>query len=188
MLPFFIHNMRLLKNCYFATSGFRQSKPFLRIVYSNYTLPILVILLFFLSACKEQQIIFPPVMDAQTRGYCGSCHMAFQASMLPAASWRRMMKELDDHFKEKIELKPAVSKHITEYLVANAGDSKAAGEAGRMALKGLSQNSTMQRITNTPYFIDEHRFLKNRILEEWVDSVANCTACHVGAWVGDYKE
>ena len=145
-------------------------------------------IVFTNSACLEEQLIFPAVMYAHTRGYCGSCHMAFQPSMLPAASWRLMMKELDNHFKEKVDLKPAVIMHISEYLEVNAGDSEAAGEAGRIALKGLSSDASLQRISNTPYFEDEHRFLNNRILDEWVDSVANCTACHVGAWVGDYKE
>ena len=114
--------------------------------------------------------------------------MAYQASMLPAASWRLMMKELDNHFKEKVELKPAAITHISEYLELNAGDKQAAGETGQVALQGLGQNANLQRISNTPYFKDEHRFLKNRILDDWVGSIANCTACHVGAWVGDYKE
>ncbi len=108
--------------------------------------------------------------------------------MLPAASWRRMMEELNNHFKENIQLKPTVIKHITGYLVSNSGDSAAAGAAGRIALRGLRPNADLQRITETPYFKDEHGFLANRVLEEWVGSVANCTACHVGAWVGDYKE
>jgi hypothetical protein len=72
--------------------------------------------------------------------------------------------------------------------VANAGDTKTAGEVGRVALLGLEENSSLKRITITPYFKDEHRFLNNRILDDWVGSLANCTACHVGAWVGDYRE
>lgn len=140
------------------------------------------------TACNQQQILFPPVMDFQTRGYCGNCHMAYQPSMLPAASWRVMMAGLDDHFEEKVVLKPGAIKHIEAYLVGNAGDTEAAGEAGRLALQGLAENTTLQRITATPYFKKEHRFLENRILEEWVGSVANCSACHVGAWVGDYKQ
>ena len=188
MAPFFNFYMRLYIYNYFKLHRLRYTHSGLKFSHYYISMPVLAVIVFALSACKEDQIIFPPVMDAQTRGYCGSCHMAFQPSMLPAASWRLMMKELDDHFKEKVQLKPAVNKHITDYLVANAGDSKLAGEAGSIALKGLSQNSTMQRITDTPYFKEEHSFLKNRILEEWVDSVANCTACHVGAWVGDYKE
>ena len=148
----------------------------------------LTICLFNMLGCKDRQLIFPPVMDAQTRGYCGSCHMAFQPSMLPAASWRLMMKSLDDHFKEVVELKASTSHHITQYLVANAGDNPASGEAGEIALQGLDKNANLQRITNTPYFKKEHRSLDNRILDDWVGSIANCTVCHVGAWVGDYGE
>ena len=159
-----------------------------RLNFSLLFLLLLMGILFFISGCKQKQIFFPPVMDAQTRGYCGSCHMAFQASMLPTASWRLMMKTLDDHFKEQVQLKPETVKHIENYLAANAGDNKTSGEAGRIALQGLDKNADLQRITNTPYFIKEHRFLENRILDDWVGSLANCPACHVGAWVGDYIE
>jgi len=82
------------------------------------------------------------------------------------------MQELDDHFKEQVKMKPAAIAQVSEYLVANAGDTK----------------TSLQRITNTPYFKEEHRFLNNRILDDWVGTLANCTACHVGAWVGDYRE
>lgn len=98
------------------------------------------------------------------------------------------MQELDDHFKEQVKMKPSAVAQVSDYLVANAGDTNIAGEAGRVALQGLEENSSLQRITNTPYFKDEHRFLNNRILDDWVSSLANCTACHVGAWVGDYRE
>jgi hypothetical protein len=113
--------------------------------------------------------------------------MAYQPSMLPAASWRVMMDTLDDHFDEKVALKPAALTHIRAYLVANAGDTEVAGEAGRIALEGLDKGANLQRISAAPYFKREHRFLENRILDGWVGSAANCTACHVGAWVGDYK-
>jgi len=126
-------------------------------------------------------------MDAKTRGYCGSCHMAYQPSMLPAGSWSLMMDGLDDHFDEKITLKQDIKKHISNYHVANAGDSAVAGKAGQLALNGLRPNKNPQRITDTPYFKQEHHFMENRILDEWVGSAANCPVCHVGAWVGDYR-
>ena len=148
---------------------------------------ILVMSTLLITACKEKAVIFPAVMHAPTRGYCGSCHMAYQPSMLPAASWRVMMERLDDHFDEKISLKATAKKDITRYLIANAGDVEKIGDPGRIALDGLQKNARLQRITQTPYFLKEHRFLENRILEEWVGSVANCPACHVGAWVGDYR-
>lgn len=138
------------------------------------------------TACTDKQIIFPPVMDAETRGYCGSCHMAFQPAMLPTASWRLLMSSLDDHFNEKVIIKADRLKHITKYHLANAADSKAAGKAGQIALNGLRKDASPLRITDTPYFKTEHNFLENRILGDWVGSAANCPVCHVGAWVGDY--
>ncbi|WP_455210861.1 hypothetical protein [Kaarinaea lacus] len=158
--------------------------PYFHYIRFNIAFLMLVI---GMVACKDQHLLFPPVMDSQTRGYCGTCHMAYQPSMLPAASWRRMMNELNDHFDEKVTLSPSALKHISAYLLANAGDTDAAGEAGQIALEGLQKNSNLQRISAAPYFKREHRFLENRILDDWVGSVANCTACHVGAWVGDYK-
>lgn len=148
--------------------------------------PILLLPVFAFTACTGEQIIFPPVTDAETRGYCGSCHMAYQASMLPAGSWRLIMDGLDDHFDDKVKLKPETIKHITNYHVVNAGDGYAAGKAGQIALKGLRKDATPLRITDTPYFKQEHNFLENRILGDWVGSAANCPVCHVGAWVGDY--
>jgi hypothetical protein len=147
---------------------------------------ILLMQVFTFSACTSEQTIFPPVMDAETRGYCGSCHMAYQPSMLPAGSWRLIMDGLDDHFNEKVTLKPDTIKNITDYHVANAGDGNTAGKAGQIALKGLPKDASLLRITDTPYFKQEHNFLENRILGEWVGSAANCPVCHVGAWVGDY--
>jgi hypothetical protein len=96
------------------------------------------------------------------------------------------MSSLDEHFNEKVVLKADIVEHITAYHVANAGDSKAAGKAGQIALQGLRKDARPLRITDTPYFKQEHNFLENRILGDWVGSAANCTACHVGAWVGDY--
>lgn len=97
-----------------------------------------------------------------------------------------MMDGLDDHFDEKIILKQDTKRHIRNYHVANAGDRDGAGKAGQLALLGLRPNKNPQRITDTPYFKQEHHFLDNRILDEWVGSAANCPVCHVGAWVGDY--
>jgi len=113
--------------------------------------------------------------------------MTYQPSMLPAASWDRMMNQLDEHFDKKVTLKDATITHVRNYLVANAGDTKAAGIAGQTALEGLGKTARLLRITNTPYFKRKHLSLENRIVDEWVGSLANCTACHVGAWVGDYK-
>ena len=149
--------------------------------------PFLLISVILLTGCSSEQVIFPPVTDAKVRGYCGTCHMAYQPSMLPAASWRLMMNSLTDHFDELISLKPVMQQHITDYHVANAGDKDVAGQAGQIALQGLRADAKPLRITDTPYFKQEHSFLENRILGEWVGSPVNCPVCHLGAWVGDYR-
>lgn len=149
--------------------------------------PLLLISVLLLAACSREGLIFPPVTDAKVRGYCGSCHMAYQPSMLPAASWRLIMHSLDDHFDDSVSLKPEMQQHITTYHVANAGDSEAAGRAGQIALRGLRADAKPLRLTDTPYFKQEHHFLENRILGDWVGSPANCPVCHLGAWVGDYQ-
>ena len=40
---------------------------------------------------------FPPVADPLVKEECGSCHLAFAPSMLPASSWQRMMADLVKH-------------------------------------------------------------------------------------------
>ena len=152
----------------------------------NLSLVSLVTMLTSIS-CSDPQVIFPPVMDAKTRAYCGSCHMAYQPSMLPTGSWRLIMENLDDHFDEKIELKSDLFQSISQYHVSNAGDKITAGVAGQIALQGLDPNKNPLRITDTPYFKQEHNFLENKVLDDWVGSAANCPVCHVGAWVGDYR-
>lgn len=61
-----------------------------------------------------------PVTHAPTRKECGECHMAFQPGLLPAASWKRIMDGLNDHFGEKATLAPDVAADIRAYLTRNA--------------------------------------------------------------------
>lgn len=41
---------------------------------------------------------FPPVADPLVQSECGSCHLAFAPSMLPARSWQALMGGLQNHF------------------------------------------------------------------------------------------
>jgi hypothetical protein len=59
---------------------------------------------------------FPPVGDPVVKEECGSCHLAFPPSMLPASSWKRMMGELTNHFGDDASVDPATARHITNYL------------------------------------------------------------------------
>ena len=122
---------------------------------------------------------FAPVADPVVKEECGSCHLAFAPSMLPARSWQRMMGELDNHFGDNASLDAATAEKITSYLVANAGD--AGGQRYSRAAP--------QRITELPKWVSEHRKVPDW---EWrhkeVRTKANCVACHTAAEQGSYDE
>ena len=131
---------------------------------------------------------YPPVVDPVVKEECGSCHLAFPASMLPTSSWKRMMAELDNHFGDNAVVDPEIAQKITAYLVANAGD--AAGQRhGAKLLRGVDPASAPQRITELPKWVHEHRKVADW---EWrkkdVRSKANCAACHADAELGYYQD
>lgn len=131
---------------------------------------------------------FPPVQDARTLSECGSCHFAYPAALLPAASWQKMMRELDRHFGSDASLDPASTAAITRYLVEHAGDT--GGSAwGRKMLRGLPADAVPERITQLPRWERKHRKVPAR---DWnkkeVGSKANCPACHKGAEKGYFED
>jgi len=131
---------------------------------------------------------FPPVTDPLTLEECGGCHLAFPPSMLPAASWQKMMTELDRHFGEDASLDADTTASITRYLVANAGD-RDGRPYGERLLRGLAPGAAPQRITELPRWVREHRKVAER---DWtskdVGSKANCIACHVDADKGYFED
>lgn len=131
---------------------------------------------------------YPPVSDPVVKEECGSCHLAFPASMLPAFSWQRMMNELDNHFGDNAAVDPAIAKKITTYLVANAGDTSRQVHGGKL-LRGVDPAGAPQRITALPKWVREHRKVPDW---EWrhkdVRSKANCAACHADAESGYYED
>lgn len=131
---------------------------------------------------------YPPVVDPVVKEECGSCHLAFPASMLPADSWKRMLGELDKHFGDNATVDPAIAQKISTYLLANAADT-GGQRYGAKLLRGVAPASAPQRITQLPKWVREHREVPNH---EWlhkeVRSKANCTACHTDAERGFYED
>lgn len=122
------------------------------------------------------------------REQCGSCHFAYPAGLLPAASWERIMGNLADHFGENAELPAADTAELTAYLSANAADSGAA--VGRSVAFARSADGAPLRITETAYFQREHRELPRRAVQDnpQVGSFSNCNACHTRAAEGSFNE
>lgn len=131
---------------------------------------------------------FAPVADPVVKEECGSCHLAFAPSMLPARSWQRMMGNLKDHFGDDASVDPKVAAAIKDYLVTHAGDQGGA-RYGDKLLRGVSAANAPLRITELPKWIREHRKVPDW---EWrhkdVRTRANCTACHADAELGYYDD
>ncbi|MFA7291498.1 MAG: diheme cytochrome c [Rhodocyclaceae bacterium] len=131
---------------------------------------------------------YPPVADPVVKEECGSCHLAFAPSMLPARSWKRMMGDLKNHFGDDASVDAETTAKITAYLVANAADTGGQRYSEKL-LRGVSATSAPLRITELPKWVKEHRKVPDW---EWkhkdVRTRANCTACHVDAERGYYDE
>ena len=131
---------------------------------------------------------YPPVSDAAVKAECGSCHLAFPASMLPARSWDEMMGDLKNHFGDDASVDAATAEKITRYLTENAGDT-GGQRYGRRLLSGVSSQNAPLRITELPKWVREHREVS---AAEWkskdVGSKANCVACHADAERGYYED
>ena len=131
---------------------------------------------------------FPPLADPVAKEECGSCHIAFPPSMLPASSWKRMLGDLKNHFGDDATVDPAVAARIAEYLADNAADT-GGRRYGDKLLRGVSTSSAPLRITALPKWVKEHRKVPDW---EWkhkdVRTRANCAACHADAERGYYDE
>jgi hypothetical protein len=131
---------------------------------------------------------FAPVSDPVVKEECGSCHLPFAPSMLPASSWQRMMGDLSNHFGDDASLDAPTARKITDYLVANAADTGGQRYGGKL-LRGVSTESAPLRITELPRWVREHRKVT---VAEWqhkdVRTKANCAACHTDAERGYYDE
>lgn len=107
---------------------------------------------------------------------CGSCHVPYPARLLPAESWRALLRGLDRHFGSDASLEPETAKAIAAYLERNAGPARGGGPA-------------ILRITETRWFRHEHDEVPARVWKEpAIGSPARCEACHTGAERGSYAE
>ena len=109
---------------------------------------------------------------------CASCHVAYPPTLMPAASWSRILSNLPKHFGTDASLDPASLKTITTWVQAHAG-----------TYRRVSEEPPQDRITRTVWFERKHREVSPA---NWklpaVKSAANCGACHTKAESGDFNE
>jgi hypothetical protein len=117
---------------------------------------------------------YRPIRDEIVKKECGACHLAFQPGLLPARSWKAIMGGLGDHFGEDASLDEKTARHISDYLVRNAGRDRRAGAP--------------LRITELRWFVHEHKREVSAKARKRAGTMANCTACHRGADKGYYDD
>ena len=109
---------------------------------------------------------------------CAACHVAYPPTLMPAASWTRIMGNLPKHFGTDASLDLATAKELSGWIIANAG-----------TYKRVSEEPPHDRITRTVWFDRKHREVSSATWKlAAVKSAANCGACHTKADTGDFNE
>ncbi len=136
----------------------------------------------------DEGVRVPAINHVATLKECGECHLAFPPQMLPARSWGKLMGDLANHFGENATLDQAVRDDIAAYLAQHAADAPGATGAAKF-INGLAADTTPLRITETPYWKQEHdEIAAARYKDPKIKSKANCTACHRTADKGEFLE
>lgn len=126
------------------------------------------------------------ITDQLTKTECGACHFAYPASMLPEASWRKIMSGLEDHFGEDASLESEAIQDITEYLVSKAADTK---PQFSKYLRGIDARNPPVRITETEFWIGKHFAISKEYLQSGLAGLkAVCIVCHLRAEDGYYEK
>ena len=120
--------------------------------------------------------VLPAHVDAKWQAECSSCHLAYPPGLLPAASWKKVMSGLNQHFGTDASLSSQDTQEITAFLEKNASNR-------------WSANSAPLRITDSQWFKSKHREMGAAIWQRVaIKSPGNCSACHSGAGKGDFDE
>jgi hypothetical protein len=128
-----------------------------------------------------------PVNNPTYSENCGSCHFVYQPGLLPAASWNKILNDLETHFGEPVDIDQNYLKIIAEYLRANAADSSPTEKSVKI-MKSLGKQIPL-RITEIPYIQKKHHEITQDILaRKSIGSLSNCSVCHKTAEKGFYDD
>jgi hypothetical protein len=109
---------------------------------------------------------------------CTACHTAYPPSMLPAKSWQRIMKGLDQHYGSDASLDAKTVAEIGQWLQTHAG-----------TYKRVSEEPPQDRLTKSVWFERKHRKIEPAVWQlPSVKSAANCAACHTGTEQGVFDD
>ena len=123
-------------------------------------------------------------LDPTYKAECGGCHWAYHPSLLPAASWNRLMAGLEDHFGEDAGLKPERAAAIAGWLAAHSAESWDTLPAHRLSVLDPAQPL---RITATPFWKRRHSHIPPAVLKSIKGGAGACNVCHTDADSGRFN-
>ena len=126
--------------------------------------------------------------SARWNDECGSCHLAFHPSLLPARSWQRLLADTAHHFNNDLGLDTATLDALRTFATANAADRQQT-EAAMKIVASLDGAQAPLRITDTPYWMRKHREISKTVwASPKVKSQSNCSACHLDAESATFED
>jgi cytochrome b len=126
----------------------------------------------------------PAVPDAMYAEQCGACHLAFPPSLAPAATWDRLLADLQHHFTADATLSADQVAHLRVWLDANAAEHWDTLPAHRLRTPAADGSL---RITDTPGWRRLHRRIAPAIFTAApVYRRSACEECHADAATGRF--
>ncbi len=161
----------------------RSSRPLPAILWVTATGASIGIVLAVVSRVPPLGVPAMPANQAML-DECGACHHPFHPSLLPRASWAKIMANLADHFGEDASLRPAKRDEIATYLERYSAEAWDTNAARRFIVASVDQPL---RITATPAWARIHRHLDPVLFRlPAVKTKSNCIACHRDADSGRF--
>lgn len=119
---------------------------------------------------------------------CSGCHNLFHPTLLPAASWRKVMNGLSNHFGDDASLEPETRAEIEDYLTAYSAE-RSMSEASKKLSASIKDNDTPVRVTEIAYWRRKHSEIRDDVWKrKSVMDSSNCGACHPGAEEGSFED
>jgi len=119
---------------------------------------------------------------------CGSCHLAFHPSLLPARSWQALFAGQDKHFGEVLGLDGATTAELLGFATKTSADA-GLSEASFKIARSVPEREAPVRITETGYWKKKHAAIPEATWRRpKVGSRANCAACHLDAERGAFED
>ncbi|MEJ2227558.1 MAG: cytochrome b/b6 domain-containing protein [Alphaproteobacteria bacterium] len=121
-------------------------------------------------------------MNATYAKECGACHVPHHPSVAPAATWKAIFANLQDHFGENASLTPELTDKLRAYALANSSEKWDTRVANVM--RRPSKEHPL-RITDAPIWKRIHSHFPDKLFKsKAIGGKLNCTNCHRDAETG----